>query len=112
MMKDYGTTSTASTTPSVDLSVQDIIDILDTLPKAPVMPKYDIYGSEYVDQLLELPENVHPYNYNTFGVNNRKVLIAPKNKLLYWYHELRNLGIDIRLEPRINQPSPNPLSDK
>lgn len=95
------TTSNTACSGGEGLTLAKLQAAIDSIPKLPPAPKFDLFGSPAITEAYEIdmtktmPELMPP------GSKGRRFLVVPKDKLLWWYDELRKAGADVRLEPRI-----------
>ncbi len=95
-----GTGSNASNvTDAPTLTIEKIRALMDSIPKLPPMPKFDLFGSEHIDKAYELRTDLFP-EMQLPGSEGRRMLVVPKRDLMRWYYDLQNAGVDVRLEPR------------
>jgi hypothetical protein len=103
------TNNTGSAGASGTLTIKKIRDMMDALPPDLPAPRYDLYPHD-------LPDNNLMYTINRSGNPSlyigqdisRHMLIVPRSRMMAIYHDLRNAGIDVMLEPRVAEPTTPP----
>jgi hypothetical protein len=94
------------------LTLEKLQAAIDSIPKPPPEPKFDLFGSPAISEAYEIdmtktmPELMPP------GSKGRRFLVVPKDRLLWWYDALRKAGADVRLEPRISPASSQGEGDR
>lgn len=91
----------ANVTPENTLTSTKLLEMIRALPPPlPPLPAYDLYGSVGLDQAYEInpPEDLRPP-----GSKGRKLVVVPKHDLDMWARRLREMGVDVRVEPRLPQ---------
>lgn len=95
------TANTASTAaPDSTLTLEKLREVMALIPPWPPEPKFDLYGHDLPDQAqaYELGEEA----FKIIGEKReRRFLIVPRKRLHAIAYELRKLGADVRVEPRI-----------
>jgi len=103
------TNNTGNIGASGTLTIKKIRDMLDALPPALPAPRYDLYPHDMPDNNLMYTINRSGNVGFYFGQDiSRHMLIVPRSRMMAIYHELRNAGIDVMLEPRVAGPTPPP----
>jgi hypothetical protein len=89
-----------SSTVTEGLTAEKLMAAIRSLPPPlPPPPAYDLYASVGLDQAYEInpPDDLRPP-----GSKGRKLVVVPKQDLDRWASELRRMGIDVRVEPRLS----------
>ena len=85
------TASTAAVYPQESLTAEKLIQMMEEMRRTMPPPVcVDLYGHELGDQAYELNRKS----------GERRFIVVPKKVLERTYHELRDVGVDVRLEPR------------
>jgi hypothetical protein len=75
------------------------------MANAPPPPHFDLYGHMLDDVTgYELAAEIRPPHLR--GTPARRTLVVPRNQIDRWAYELRRMGADVRVEPRIPEPVP------
>jgi hypothetical protein len=93
-----GNTATTAGSFGHSLTLEHIQAAIRSIPKLPPMPKYDVYPSAFVDRAYEINTSIA----TAFTEDaDRRMLVAPPTEAWHWYTKLRELGVDVRWQPRV-----------
>lgn len=99
MTGTIGTTEGLSSIDSKTL-LNEIKKIHDEFQKIPPIPRYDLYGGP-VGRCVEIKNSEYFDEFLPKSCKGRTVLVVPKGQLYAIGDNLRKAGIDVRIEPRI-----------
>jgi hypothetical protein len=86
-----GNTTTTGVYPTEGLTVEKLLEMLREIERTiPPPVRVDLYGHDLGDQTYELNRSA----------KERRFIVVPRDILLKTFHELRDGGVDVRLEPR------------
>lgn len=88
--------------------IKQAIRLIEAMPKPDA---FDLYGHDLADDQCYTFDQ-RKVNESIFGPEmvrmlspDRKTLIVPRRRLLEIFHSMKAIGVDVRLEPRIKEPS-------
>jgi hypothetical protein len=95
-MKYWGATtaSNLATSSGEGLTLEKLRAVMRSMPKLPELPKYDIYPSLFADKAYEINTTISSPD------SDRRMIVAPSAVAWDWYTQLRELGADVRWQPR------------
>lgn len=105
-LRDTQANTAGNRSTSVGLTLEKLEALMQSIPKPPPPPKYDIFPSAHVDKAYEI--NRSAAALAPLGCEDRRMIVAPMAAAWRWYTELREMGVDVRWQPRL---SPQPGED-
>ncbi len=114
-----GNTTGTVQAPADSLTLEKIRDMMARLPSIPPSPKIDLYGHDLNDQeqayvldRKKMAEQMYPgrsswmRRYIVGADQDRQMVIVPRARLRETFQQLKEAGLDVRLEPRYSAPAP------